>query len=108
MGSDKRRLDSVADIIMGQSPPGSTYNEDGDGLPFFQGVRDFNYRYPSTRVYCSAPTKIAHPGDILLSVRAPIGRVNIADRECCIGRGLSIIRAKSDLDQRYIESLLLH
>jgi len=109
MGSEhhpKEQLGTVSKIIMGQSPPGSTYNEKGKGLPFFQGVRDFNYRHPSVRVYCSAPSRIARPGDILLSVRAPIGRVNIADRECCIGRGLSIIRAISDLDQRYIEFVL--
>jgi type I restriction enzyme, S subunit len=109
MGGDyylKEQLGDVAGIIMGQSPPGSTYNEDGNGLPFFQGVRDFNYRHPSVRVFCSAPSRVAQPGDILLSVRAPIGRVNIADRVCCIGRGLSIVRAKSDLDQRFIEFVL--
>ena len=102
----KEHLGTVSKIVMGQSPPGSTYNEKGKGLPFFQGVKDFNYRHPSLRVYCSAPSRIAKPGDILSSVRAPIGRVNIADRECCIGRGLSIIRAKSDLDQQYIEFVL--
>lgn len=102
----KEYLGSVSKIIMGQSPPGSTYNKKGKGLPFFQGVKDFNYRHPSVRVYCSAPSRIAQPGDILFSVRAPIGRVNIADRECCIGRGLSIIRAKSEIDQRYIEFVL--
>jgi len=109
MGSEyypKKNLGTVSKIIMGQSPPGSTYNEKGKGLPFFQGVKDFNYRYPSVRVYCSEPSRVAKPGDILLSVRAPIGRVNITDRECCIGRGLSIIRAKSDSDQRYIEFVL--
>jgi len=109
MGSDyypNERLGNVAGIIMGQSPPGSTYNENGNGLPFFQGIRDFNYRHPSVRVFCSAPSRVAQPGDILLSVRAPIGRVNIADRVCCIGRGLSIVRAKSDLDQRFIEFVL--
>jgi len=91
---------------MGQSPPGSTYNEEGDGLPFFQGVKDFNYRHPTTRVYCSAPSRIAQPGDILLSVRAPIGQVNVADRVCAIGRGLSIIRARNPRDCRFIEFVL--
>src|SRR5579875_1458904 len=101
-----RRLIEVADIIMGQSPPGITYNQVGDGLPFFQGVADFNYRYPTPRVFCSAPSRIAVPGDILLSVRAPIGRVNIADRECAIGRGLAIIRPKAPEDARYLEFAL--
>jgi len=100
------RLGGVAEIIMGQSPPGSTYNETGDGLPFFQGIKDFNYRFPTVRVFCSAPSRIAQPGDILFSVRAPIGRVNIADCECAIGRGLSIIRAKSPNDRRYLEFAL--
>ncbi len=67
-------LGEVAEIIMGQSPPGETYNDRKEGLPFFQGVADFNYRHPTPRVYCSTPSRIAHPGDILLSVRAPIGR----------------------------------
>ena len=100
------KLSDVAEIVMGQSPPGSTYNEAGVGLPFFQGVRDFNYRYPTLRVFCSAPTRIAKPGDILLSVRAPIGRVNVADRECAAGRGLAIIRPHVPSDARYIEFLL--
>ena len=76
------KLDSVAQIIMGQSPPGSTYNECENGLPFYQGVVDFGTRYPSRRVYCSAPTRIAESGDILFSVRAPIGQVNIATERC--------------------------
>ena len=100
------RLGEVADIIMGQSPPGETYNQRGEGLPFFQGVADFNYRHPTPRVFCSAPSRIALPGDILLSVRAPIGRVNVADRKCAIGRGLSIIRPKRQEDGRYLEFAL--
>jgi len=100
------KLGEVADIVMGQSPPGSTYNERGEGLPFFQGVADFGYRHPVPRVYCTAPSRIAQPGDILLSVRAPIGRVNVADRECAIGRGLSIVRPRNRSDARYIEFAL--
>jgi type I restriction enzyme S subunit len=91
---------------MGQSPPGETYNEHGDGLPFFQGVADFNYRHPTPRVFCTAPSRIALPGDILLSVRAPIGRVNVADRRSAIGRGLSIIRPRNPEDGRYVEFVL--
>ena len=104
----KMPLKDVAELIMGQSPPSSTYNEIGDGLPFFQGVRDFNYRYPSPRVFCSKPSRVAQPGDILLSVRAPIGRVNIADRECATGRGLAIIRPYTKSDARYLEFILRH
>jgi len=100
------QLGQVAEIIMGQSPPGETYNERGDGLPFFQGVADFNYRHPTPRVFCTAPSRIALPGDILLSVRAPIGRVNVADRKCAIGRGLAIIRPKAQKDGRYLEFVL--
>ena len=101
-------LGDVADLVMGQSPPGSTYNDVGDGLPFFQGVKDFNYRHPTPRVFCSAPTRIAYTGDILISVRAPIGRVNVADRECATGRGLAIVRPHSPSDARYIEFALRH
>jgi len=100
------QLGQVGEIIMGQSPPGETYNEHGDGLPFFQGVADFNYRHPTPRVFCTAPSRIALPGDILLSVRAPIGRVNVADRTCAIGRGLAIIRPKAQKDGRYLEFVL--
>ncbi|MXW36992.1 MAG: hypothetical protein F4Z65_01840 [Acidobacteria bacterium] len=107
---DRKELElrCVAQIVMGQSPPGSTYNEHGVGLPFFQGVKDFTYRSPVPRVFCSAPSRVAQEGDLLLSVRAPIGRVNVADRECAIGRGLSIIRAKGGSDARYLEFVLRH
>lgn len=100
------RLGEVAEIIMGQSPPGESYNEIGEGLPFFQGVADFNYRFPTPRVYCTAPSRVAQRGDIMLSVRAPIGRVNIADRECAIGRGLCIIRPHAAEEARYLEFVL--
>jgi len=100
------QLGSVADIVMGQSPPGSTYNENRKGLPFFQGVKDFGSRYPMPRVFCSHPSRVAQPGDILFSVRAPIGRVNIADRECAIGRGLAIVRPREKADVRYVEFVL--
>ena len=76
---------------MGQSPDSCSYNEVGDGIPFFQGNADFGERYPVTRVWCNAPTKIANAGDILISVRAPIGALNYAKEKCCIGRGLAAI-----------------
>jgi type I restriction enzyme S subunit len=84
-------LKEVCRINMGQSPESSSYNENGDGIPFFQGNADFGERYPVTRVWCNAPTKVAYAGDILISVRAPIGALNYAKEECCIGRGLAAI-----------------
>lgn len=105
-------LSSIADIIMGQSPPSSSYNESREGLPFFQGKADFGFRNPEVRLFCNAPLKIARPNDILMSVRAPVGPTNVADRECCIGRGLAAIRAKdieSDFlyfNLRYIEKFI--
>lgn len=81
-------------LTMGQSPPGETYNETGDGLPFFQGRTDFGFRYPVRRKFCSAPTRIARPDDTLVSVRAPVGDLNMAWEECCIGRGVAAVRHK--------------
>ncbi|OHY99692.1 hypothetical protein BC443_02680 [Salinicola sp. MIT1003] len=83
------------DVTMGQSPPGDTYNETGEGTPFFQGRRDYGKRFPSNRVYCTQPKRMAKRGDTLLSVRAPVGDTNIALTDCCIGRGLVAIRHKS-------------
>ncbi|VUS96491.1 hypothetical protein SB6417_04760 [Klebsiella pasteurii] len=82
-------------ITMGQSPSGSTYNEDGIGLPFFQGKTDFGFRFPSKRIYCTEPKRLAKRFDTLLSVRAPVGVVNQASTECIIGRGLAALRHKS-------------
>ena len=84
-------LKDVCKINMGQSPDSSSYNDNEDGIPFFQGNADFGERYPVTRVWCNAPTKIAQPEDILISVRAPIGALNFAKEECCIGRGLAAL-----------------
>ncbi|MDY7052080.1 restriction endonuclease subunit S [Limnospira fusiformis] len=81
-------------ITMGQSPPSSTYNEELDGLPFYQGCRDFSFRYPSVRVHCNAPTRLASAGDTLVSVRAPVGNINMAKDKCCIGRGIAAARHK--------------
>jgi type I restriction enzyme S subunit len=83
-------------VLMGQSPPGYTYNEQGDGLPFYQGRTDFMFRYPERRVYCTQPTRIAMTNDTLVSVRAPVGDVNMANEECAIGRGVAAIKHKSD------------
>ncbi|MEM0328695.1 MAG: restriction endonuclease subunit S [Thermoproteota archaeon] len=86
------RLGNIAEIIMGQSPPSSTYNEEGKGLPFLQGKMEFGEVYPSPISYCSQPIKMAEPNDILISVRAPVGDVNVAPFKLCIGRGLAAIR----------------
>ena len=96
------KLSDVCNIIMGQSPPGHTYRKTPEGLPFFQGKADFGLRHPVARVWCIEPTRIAKPGDILLSVRAPVGPTNVADIECCIGRGLAAIQAKEQADNEYI------
>ena len=85
------RLEDLCSINMGQSPESSSYNENGEGVPFFQGNADFGELHPKVRVWCNAPTKIAECGDILISVRAPIGALNIADKQCCIGRGLAAL-----------------
>jgi type I restriction enzyme S subunit len=86
------KLGNIAEIIMGQSPPSSTYNREGKGLPFLQGKREFGDIHPSPILYCSQPIKIAEPNDILISVRAPVGDVNVARYRLCIGRGLAAIR----------------
>ncbi|MBC7232148.1 MAG: restriction endonuclease subunit S [Chloroflexi bacterium] len=83
------------DLTMGQSPPGHTYNEVGDGLPFYQGRTDFGFRFPTRRVYCTAPTRLAKKGDTLISVRAPVGDINMATEDCAIGRGVAAARHKT-------------
>lgn len=91
-GWEVRPLGGVLDITMGQSPPSEFYNEVYEGLPFHQGVRDYGFRFPQHRVYCTLEARIAHEGDVLLSVRAPVGRINVADRRLVIGRGLAAAR----------------
>jgi type I restriction enzyme, S subunit len=93
--ADEVALADEFDVTMGQSPPGDTYNELGDGLPFFQGRADFGFRFPSNRVYCTAPTRRAAAGDTLVSVRAPVGDVNMALADCAVGRGVAAVRHKS-------------
>ena len=81
---------------MGQSPDSSSYNDKKEGIPFYQGNADFGEKHPIPRVWCNAPTKIAQPKDILMSVRAPIGALNYAQEKCCIGRGLAAITPDKD------------
>jgi type I restriction enzyme S subunit len=94
-GWEIKPLDEAFTITMGQSPPGETYNSDGDGLPFYQGRADFGFRFPSRRIYCTEPTRFADAGDTLVSVRAPVGDANIAFERCAIGRGVAAIRHQS-------------
>ncbi len=97
------KLGEICLITMGQSPDSATYNESGNGLPFFQGNADFGKINPTARIWCSEPKKIANPNDILISVRAPIGALNIADVKCCIGRGLASITVNDDkIIEKYI------
>ena len=100
-------LKDICAITMGQSPDSNSYNDNGEGVPFFQGNADFGERYPVTRKWCSAPTKMAFPEDILISVRAPIGAMNYAKEECCIGRGLAALTPdNSKVSSEYIFWLL--
>ena len=100
-------LKDVCAINMGQSPDSKSYNNTGNGVPFFQGNTDFGEKYPVTRKWCSAPTKMAAPDDILISVRAPIGAMNYAKEDCCIGRGLAALTPnKSKVSSEYLFWLL--
>ena len=89
-------LSDIADITMGQSPNGSSYNEDGNGTVFFQGRAEFGFRFPSVRLYTTEPKQMACANDTLMSVRAPVGDLNVAYTDCCIGRGLAAIHSKSN------------
>ena len=94
-GWEVNLLGEMCDVLMGLSPKSEFYNQTGEGLPFHQGVTDFGQRFPTDRVYCTVQKRIAEVGDILFSVRAPVGRINIANKKIVIGRGLSAIRSKN-------------
>lgn len=96
------KLKDCCTIIAGQSPESKYYNTEGIGIPFFQGKADFGEVYPTIRVYCSQPTKIAEKDDILLSVRAPVGPTNLSPGRVCIGRGLTAIRPSEILNLKYL------
>lgn len=89
-------LGELFNITMGQSPPGESYNEAGIGIAFFQGRADFNFRFPSKRVYTTEPKRFAKKLDTLVSVRAPVGDMNVASEDCCIGRGLAAVISKTN------------
>ena len=101
-------LPDVCDIIMGQSPPSSTYRDEPEGLPFFQGKAEFGELYPTPRKWCVEPSKIAEPDDILLSIRAPVGPTNVSAERCCIGRGLMALRPSIDVEGRFVLHSLRH
>lgn len=88
-------LSDIAAITMGQSPSGSSYNEDGVGEVFYQGRAEFGFRFPKRRLFTTEPKRMAETGDVLLSVRAPVGDLNVAYERCCIGRGLGAIHSKT-------------
>ena len=89
-------LSDIADITMGQSPSGSSYNEKSIGTIFFQGRAEFGFRFPTVRLFTIEPKRIACANDTLISVRAPVGDINIAHTDCCIGRGLAAIHSKTN------------
>lgn len=95
---EEGKLGNEFDFTMGQSPPGSSFNEEGIGMPMFQGNADFGFRFPEKRVYTTEPTRFALPMDTLISVRAPVGAQNMANEECCIGRGVAAFRYKFNND----------
>ncbi|KYC51209.1 MAG: Type-1 restriction enzyme MjaXIP specificity protein [Candidatus Methanofastidiosum methylothiophilum] len=99
-------LGDLSQIVQGQSPPSSTYNEDGKGLPFYQGKLEFGPLCPTPRKWCSAPTKTAEKGDVLVSVRAPVGPTNICPAKSCIGRGLAAVRPLAGVETLFLLYLL--
>lgn len=102
-GWEERKLGEVCEVISGQSPEGKYYNTDGQGTPFYQGKKEFSFKYiGEPTMWTTAETKIATKGDLLMSVRAPVGDVNFATQRLCIGRGLAAIRTKEEIDKEYL------
>ena len=102
----RTRLGEIAEVILGQSPPSSSYNEDRKGLPFYQGKLEFGRLHPTPGKWCTASKKIAQEGDVLISVRAPVGPTNVCPAESCIGRGLAAIRGLGGIGTLFILYLL--
>ena len=103
-----QRLDSVADITMGQAPAGESYNVDGNGIPLIAGAGDFGEVHPTPKKHTTALGKNCQTGDIILGIRATIGEKVLADRQYCLGRGVAGIRARPGLDGRYLWHWLTH
>ena len=99
-------LEEISEIILGQSPPSSTYNTDGEGLPFYQGKLEFGKLYPTPRKWCTTPKKIAEKGDVFISIRAPVGPTNICPETSAVGRGLAAIRGLGGIESFFILYLL--
>ena len=89
-------LSEIATITMGQSPSGTSFNEEGRGIFFYQGRTEFGFRFPTIRLYTTEPSRFSEPGSILMSVRAPVGDINVSKIRCCIGRGLAAIKPKTE------------
>ena len=100
------RFGEATYLEMGQSPKSDTYNQEKNGIAFFQGKADFGDKYPTARYWCVDPKKMAYPNDVLLSVRAPVGPTNICNLECCIGRGLAAVRPLVGMDAVFVDVLL--
>lgn len=107
-GWNRRPLEQLADIVMGQSPKSEHYNDVGNGLPFHQGVSDFGERFVEHAVYCIQRNRLAEAGDILCSVRAPVGRINLTEDRVIIGRGLSALRSKTGIQSFLYYQLKAH
>ncbi len=107
-GWERKALGELAHVTMGQSPASQHYNESGEGLPFHQGVSDFGDRFVAHRVYCTALNRLAEAGDILCSVRAPVGRLNITLEKIVIGRGLAALRSTSGYQSLLLQQLRAH
>lgn len=106
VGWGRCKLEDFCHINLGQSPSSDTYNDNADGLPFFQGKADFGKRFPNVKHWCSEPKKVAGQGEVLLSVRAPVGSVNISPEQCCIGRGLAALKGYCGIESLFIFYLM--
>lgn len=100
-------LGESVSITMGQSPSGKSYNEESDGMVFYQGRTDFNDRFPKRRLFTTEPKRLAKKNDVLMSVRAPVGDINVANEDCCIGRGLCALRM-DESENSYLLYLMLN
>ncbi len=105
-GWERVPLKDAVHIVLGQSPSSTTYNEEGEGLPFFQGKTEFGEIYPTVKKWCSEPKKVAEKEDVLVSVRAPVGPTNLAPYECAIGRGLAALRPLGGSESKYFLYLI--
>lgn len=105
-GWTRTTLGEIAEVVMGQSPRGRSYNSSGDGLPFLQGAAEFGRDHPTPTKWCTEPKKLAQPDDLLMSVRAPVGLLNTADQIYATGRGLAVIRGGSQALTRFLALVL--